>query len=239
MLSEKPTSTMDIQFLGTGGAFDYQYGNSSAIIDRQGERYLIDCGHDVYATLREKSTIEPIDYVLITHFHADHVGSLSTFILYHHLFVKGKQLQILYPEKAFKDKLYEYLCFSLQKPEKFIAFIPMQNRAHLDFVNTYGKHVAGMQTYSYVFYEEDEVIFYSGDTSDADPTFDYLEDHAKPSTRVFHDVTFDQTNGSHTYYKELTPYQDTYQLYGYHCDPTQSPADNTLPLVYHQADLLM
>lgn len=230
---------MDIRFIGTGGAFDYEYGNSAAIIDRNGERYLIDCGHDVYQGLRQKSTIEPIDYVLITHFHADHVGSLSTFILHHHLFVQGKQLQILYPEKAFKDALYNYLKFSLQKPEKYIAFIPMDNRSHLDFVNTYGKHVAGMQTYSYVFYEGDEMIFYSGDTSDADPTFDYLENHAKPHTRVFHDITFDSKNASHTHYKELTPYLDTYQIYGYHCDPRQNVAENTVPLVYDKPDLLL
>lgn len=230
---------MDIHFVGTGGAFDYQYGNSSALIDRGGERYLIDCGHDVYANLRKKSVIEPIDYVLITHFHADHVGSLSTFILHHHLFVKGKQLQILYPDKSFKDALYNYLKFSLQKPEKYIAFIPMDNRPHLDHVNTFGKHVAGMQTYSYAFYEGEELIFYSGDTSDADPTFEYLETHAKPHTRVFHDITFDRQNGSHTYFKELTPYQDTYEIYGYHCDPTQDVEENTIPLVANEPELLL
>ena len=230
---------MDIHFVGTGGAFDYQYGNSSALVDCNSERYLIDCGHDVYSRLREKDAIDPIDFILITHFHADHVGSLSTFILHHHFFVKGKQLKILYPEKHFKDTLYNYLSFSLQKPEKYIVFIPMDNRPELDFVNTFGKHVPGMQTYSYIFRENNQMIFYSGDTGDGDPTFEYLEENALPQTRVFHDITFDRQNGSHTFYKELAPNLDTYNIYGYHCNPTLNPEDNDVPLVYNTPELLL
>ncbi len=230
---------MDISFIGTGGAFDYQYGNASAIIKLNGENYLLDCGHDVYHQLRVKEAIQPIDYIIVTHFHADHVGSLSTFILHHHLFVNGKQLKILYPEKHFKDALYNYLSFSLQKPEKYIAFIPMDNRPELDYLNTFGKHVPGMQTYSYIFREGDKMIAYSGDTADSDTLFEYLEEKAAPDTVVFHDITFDRQNGSHTYFKELVPYLQEYPIYGYHCDPTQNPEENPVPLVYNTPEYLL
>lgn len=230
---------MDIQFVGTGGAFDHQYGNSAALIQLNGENYLLDCGHDVYARLRQKEAIDQIDYVIITHFHADHIGSLSTFILHHHKFVRGKQLKILYPEKAFKDALYNYLTYSLQKPEKYIAFIPMDNRPELDFINTFGKHVAGMQTYSYIFSEGDEMIACSGDTADGDPLFDYLEAKAAPQTTVFHDITFDRQNGAHTFYKELEPYLSAYTIYGYHCNPNGVAADNPIPLVYNTPEFML
>ncbi len=230
---------MDIKFVGTGGAFDYQYGNSSAIVTCNGEKFLLDCGHDVYNQLRVKSSVEPIDYIIISHFHADHIGSLSTFILHHHLFVKGKQLKILYPEKHFKDALYSYLSFSLQKPEKYIVFIPMDNRPELDFINTFGKHVAGMQTYSYIFMEDREMIAYSGDLADGDTVFDYLSENAYPQTTVFHDITFDRQNSGHTYFKELEPYLAEYSIYGYHCDPTQNPGENPIPLVYNTPSYLL
>jgi ribonuclease BN (tRNA processing enzyme) len=230
---------MDIHFVGTGGAFDYQYGNASAVVQLNGENYLIDCGHDVYHQLRVKDYIPPVDYLMITHFHADHVGSLSTFILHHHLFVKGKQLKILYPEKHFKDALYTYLSFSLQKPEKYIAFIPMETRPELDFINTFGKHVPGMQTYSYIFREGDQMIGYSGDTGDADTLFDYLEEKAAPDTTVFHDITFDRQNGSHTYFSELEQYAAHYPIYGYHCDPSQNPRENKIPLVHDTPEYML
>ena len=71
---------MELKFLGTGGAFDWECGNSSALVSFKGETILIDCGCVVYQQLCRLNLIDKIDAILITHFHDDHVGSLSSIL---------------------------------------------------------------------------------------------------------------------------------------------------------------
>jgi|GEM_PF-5625027 len=66
---------MNCKFIGTGGALDYQFGNASMIIDLP-TRVLVDCGPSIYPKLMEKNLLETFDYLLLTHLHGDHVGSI-------------------------------------------------------------------------------------------------------------------------------------------------------------------
>lgn len=230
---------MEIQFTGTGGAFDYQFRNSAAIVDFKGENFLIDCGHSVYDALCQKGFVSKVDHVLITHFHADHIGSLPTLILHHHQFVKDKQLNILYPEKKFKNQLYDFLSYALINPEKYIAFYPMEKYDGLGYIDTYGAHIERMQTYSYLFQDGEELLAYSGDLGDCDLLFEELEKIRARKKTVFHDICFNPQLTTHTFYEDLEEYQQDYQIYGYHCDPRQNPDDNRVPLVYNQPEFLL
>ena len=72
---------LEIDFLGIGGAFDTDEGNSSALLKTKGGKYLlIDCGYTSYFKIREKGLIDKIDRIFITHMHSDHVNGLSTLI---------------------------------------------------------------------------------------------------------------------------------------------------------------
>lgn len=84
---------VEINFLGTGGAFDLAEKNSSAIIKTAGGTVLIDCGSTVYSELQAKKLVDDIDYIFITHCHEDHIGSLST-LIYHKYFVQKKIVKI-------------------------------------------------------------------------------------------------------------------------------------------------
>ena len=81
---------VEIMFLGTGGAFDLNEKNSSAIIKTAKGTILIDCGSTVYSELRKKNSVEDIDYVFITHCHEDHIGSLSTLVYHKYFSQKSK-----------------------------------------------------------------------------------------------------------------------------------------------------
>ena len=71
---------MEINFLGTGGAFNPEEGNSCVLLRTQFGDVLIDCGSTTYADLKKRIFLPNVKYVFITHFHEDHIGSLSTLL---------------------------------------------------------------------------------------------------------------------------------------------------------------
>ena len=90
-----------ITFLGSGSAFNPLLGNTSAYFVRNNKFFLIDAGETVFTKLYEMKLLEQYNdiYIIITHTHADHVGSLSSIISYSY-FVLGKKVKIIHPEKS-------------------------------------------------------------------------------------------------------------------------------------------
>ena len=222
---------MKIQFIGTGGAFDVALGNSAALVDCEGTRFLIDCGHSVFPKLMERDVIDSIDAVLITHLHDDHVGSLSTLIFYHYLILKKGRMKIVVPHQRLKRELCDFLAHSQQEPEERVEFVPLSDYPQLGAIDTYGQHVPEMQTWGYTFREGEEKVVYSGDNGNTEAFFKVVEGREMEGALVFHEVTFWPGIFAHAYYKELEVYMDRYRIYGYHCDPKYAPEDLRVPLV--------
>ncbi|MFJ3388836.1 MBL fold metallo-hydrolase [Lysinibacillus sp. NPDC086135] len=85
-----------LKFIGSGSAFNTKLGNNSAYYKSGNQMLLIDCGSNVFQRIKENNLLEGIEHihVLITHTHADHIGSLADLILYtyysHGEFAKSK-----------------------------------------------------------------------------------------------------------------------------------------------------
>jgi ribonuclease BN (tRNA processing enzyme) len=229
---------MEIKFIGTGGAFEPQYGNSAALLHFQEKILLIDAGFTVYARLVELNRWRQLDYILLTHLHNDHCGSLANILLHRYHFEKSLRTSILYPSEAFRQQMETFLAIQLKDPEKYVDFVPVSHLSGLQVLDTFGKHSADFQSYSFLFEENGERLVYSGDLRDADFLFAHLQTLPPMPTTVLHDVTFHPQNDGHAHYSRLQPYQTAYRIYGYHCDPTASPSDNTIPLVYHQPEMM-
>ncbi len=223
---------MNIKFLGTGGAFDYEFGNSAALVTFRGKNILIDCGNSVYRRLRETGLAEQIDYILITHFHDDHVGSLSSVVLHHKYFLDPpRKARILVPNQAFQQTIHDYVNFSLTEPLNYLEFLPMGTIPGLTAIDTFGKHIENMQTWAFIFESDTEILAYSGDLGDPDLIFNYLKNRPQKKTNVFHEIAFYKTDGVHSYYEDLNEKIGEFHLYGYHVDPRDEPEDNRVPLV--------
>jgi len=230
---------MKFTFLGTGGAFDVDYGNSSAIVTFKNHSILLDCGYTVYPTLRQHQIIENLNYILLTHLHNDHSGSLANTLLHCHFYNSDCRIAILYPDDDFREEIYEFLRLQLQKPEKYVDFVPLSEFPGITAVDTFGQHAENLQTYAYIFEETGKRIAYSGDLGQPEPLFAYLRGMAPKPTTIYHDISFEEGNTSHTYYKKLIPLSHGFEILGYHCNPEKAPIDNPFPLIYHQNDLML
>ncbi|MFI5135346.1 MAG: MBL fold metallo-hydrolase [Chitinophagales bacterium] len=229
---------MEIKFLGTGGAFDSEYGNSAALVRCNGKTFLIDCGFTTFATLKQFDLFGKIDFVLITHLHNDHTGSLVNTLLYYFLHVhRGEKMKVIYPTKKFKKQLSRFLSIALMNADDFVEWVPLKSVKEVQCIDTFGLHVEEYQTYSYIFREAKEVMVFSGDIGDGDFIFRKLKKKKIKSAIVFHELVFDPVPG-HTLYSSLMSHQNEYRIYGYHCDPRKNKPDNTVPLVADHPEFL-
>ena len=92
---------MDLNFLGCGSAFNPLYGNTSAYFTNKDQLYVIDGGESVFLKLYQKELLKKYAgiTIMVTHMHADHVGSLPSIISYCY-YVLGKKVTVIYPEKS-------------------------------------------------------------------------------------------------------------------------------------------
>ncbi|TXK33824.1 ribonuclease Z [Pontibacter qinzhouensis] len=228
---------MQIKFLGTGGAFDVDYLNSAALLELKEKTFLIDCGYTVYPTLVKKNLINKVEYILLTHLHNDHCGSLASLLLHKSIIEKTDRPVLLYTSEQFRMQIYDFLEIQLKDPDKYVEFVPLEQFEAIRCIDTFGQHVENFQTYAYIF-EDDYRVVYSGDLGKPDSLFEKLEKLPHMPTCIFHDVTFDAENTGHTYYKKLLPYLNGYDMFGYHCDPTKTPEDCPVRLVFYQKELM-
>lgn len=225
---------MNIKFIGTGGAFEPHKGNASAIVTHGDTRVLIDCGYATLERLIEKDLVKDIDYVLITHLHGDHVGSLPTLLAYSEI-IQGKELPIVYATEEHRADIHTFLTLTWE--EKRAHYIPITNLPWIQYIDTFGQHVPEKQTYAYAFTDQDDIIFYSGDIGKVETVETFLANNTDKNVTVFLDIN-KKDGPAHIFYKEAQEKLAQYKVYGYHCDKATMPKECILPLVEDQSEFI-
>ena len=74
---------LDVCLLGTGGMMPLLYRYLTSLMLRcDGSSLLIDCGEATQLAIKKAElSTKPIDYILFTHFHADHISGLPGLLL--------------------------------------------------------------------------------------------------------------------------------------------------------------
>ena len=210
---------MELKFLGRGSAFNVKEGNTSAYYKKNNMLLLIDCGTTVFKSIQDKHLLNDVKEVnvLITHLHDDHVGSLSSLIMYCY-YCKSIKVNVFYPDYD----IVKYLELTGAKVNELWNYIKLNYISKymgLDkIINFQVKHCNEIASYSYLFEHNKKSYYYSGDTTgDLLKSLDLNEIY-----KVYHDTCLADYKGNvHTSLRklcELIPKEFRHKIYCMHLD---------------------
>jgi len=170
-----------VLFLGVAGSAPYLNHSLPAIVID--ENILLDCGEGVTQALDRAKILWNINYILITHTHADHVSGLLMLLWRYALEDRNEELVVMGPlgirdfiDKMLKntnspiDRVLRYLKIKELSPPYEIGKIKVSKAAHT--------------VYSLAFRVEN--VCYTGDTAPSDN----IVKLARGSELLIHDSTF-------------------------------------------------
>lgn len=159
-----------LKFIGSGSAFNTKLGNNSAYYKMGNQMLLIDCGSNIFHRIKENNLLGGIEHihVLITHTHADHVGSLADFIFYSY-YCHGEMAKPNVTVYSVHDvKIEELLSINGITPELhcFTKKLQSDKQYTLNFCKVLFErsiHVKEIPSYSIELYIDGKLIYYTGD----------------------------------------------------------------------------
>ncbi|WP_163195787.1 MBL fold metallo-hydrolase [Clostridium thermarum] len=171
-----------LNFIGTGSAFNHKLGNNSAYIKREDAMLLIDCGGTVFHRIRTLDLLKDVKklYVLITHMHPDHVGSLGDLIFYTYYMLQMKTT-IIYPDLGTLAQLLNLLgvtaeFYDTQAIKDGVGVVNPFLDLKLEYVVQ--QHTSNLNCYGYLITSDKYKLFYSGDSRNIpDRVLQSLSDH--------------------------------------------------------------
>lgn len=202
--------TLQLQMLGTGGAFSKKHFNNNGLILTQNFTLLIDCGNTALLALHEIGrSPESIDAIFITHIHGDHVGGLEEFAFYMNLVHQRKP--VLYIAEDLVSPLWENTLKGAMgngdelSIKDYFEVIPLEKEVTtqisegltLKLIQT--PHMPGKASYSLVINDD---IFYSSDMT-FQPQLLYKLVYEEGITQIFHEVQLNGVGRVHTSLQEL------------------------------------
>jgi phosphoribosyl 1,2-cyclic phosphodiesterase len=176
---------MKLKFLGRGAGFNPDEGSTAAYFIDKGELFLIDAGESIFHTVQKRKLLNSVSVlnILITHTHADHVGSLGTVILYAFA-IKKIPVNIIYDKNmAFLPSLRSLLkiyglgesMYNLVETSSFSGKYSQFDA--ISYIKT--THCKELKTCGIVFETKQGLVFYSGDFNNVSPLAGILKSGRK------------------------------------------------------------
>lgn len=158
-----------LNFIGIGSAFNTKLGNTSAFVKKNNSLILIDCGGTVFHRLQELSLLEGIEnlYIIITHTHPDHIGSLGEVIFYSYYILKQIPT-IFFPNMELIKGLLERIgvsaeMYNLNSFDKAEVKDTQLGEFSIEFMPVL--HVDTIPAYGFIMKLDEKLFYYSGDAN--------------------------------------------------------------------------
>lgn len=189
---------INLKFLGKGAAFYPVFGNTNAFFEKDGDLFFLDFGESAFekaVRLLDLTAYRHV-YVLITHLHADHAGSLASLMSYTAC-VLHIEVTVVHPEDTLVQLLTiegidkAFYTYRKALPED----CPVQAKA------VEVQHAKDMRCFGYELTDGEETIYFSGDAADVPQSVaeGYLNGRI---ARIYHDTASHESEG-HCWYKRL------------------------------------
>lgn len=162
-----------LKFIGIGSAFNTDLGNTSAYIKKENRMLLIDCGGTVFHEIQKQKLLEDVNhiYIIITHTHPDHVGSVGE-VIFHFYYLLGKKATIIYPHKEHITKFLESVGVSGEMYELLAIndenqkiYIQDQYLSEIGIRHIPVTHVDTIEAYGFILKIQGKTLYYSGDAN--------------------------------------------------------------------------
>lgn len=166
-----------LTFIGNGSAFNTKLGNNSAYYKEGDEMLLIDCGSNIFERILNHRLLDGVNHihVIVTHTHADHVGSLADLILYMY-YAHGEMATLKVTVHCCEGvDVYQLLSMNgvntwLNEDHYYCQVVNPDSEFHLfsnlfcKFVETH--HVEEIPSTGFFLTKGEHTIYYSGDTNE-------------------------------------------------------------------------
>lgn len=159
-----------LSFLGNGSAFDPIRSDTSAFFRCGDALFMIDAGGTVFKNALRKRIFDGVSrvYIILTHLHTDHCGSLGQLVMYL-LYKRGIKPVILFPDddvrallkiNGVSEDMYEIVLRRDVCTEEDMVKIRFIDSAHVDKINCYSLEIS---------VSGGKKIYYSGDSNSIPP----------------------------------------------------------------------
>lgn len=187
---------MELTFLGRGAAFYPIEGNNSAYFIENEELFLIDCGETVFESIYKRNILDNVKKVnvMITHTHADHIGSIGSLVMYCY-FNLHTVVNIIMKKDAKHIKNINMImdgCGVDHEAYRYVDEEELDNKYESFKSVRYQEttHSSKFACYSLIFETQDGILYYSGDSND----INYIKKLIQNKTKI--DKLFVDTNTS-------------------------------------------
>lgn len=180
---------MKLNFLGIGSAWNINEDNTLAYIKKDDKMILIDCGESITRKIIANDILSGIKelYILISHTHSDHVGSLGTLLFYSKYNKQIANKIVLPKDECFTANLKEYLrLVDITTEVEFVDFSDLISAFNLiKFDILKATHVKTLPCYCFVLEDEEGLVYYSTDNSNVDYIKHYLQ---YPNSKIYTEI---------------------------------------------------
>lgn len=180
---------MKINFLGIGSAWNINEDNTSAYIKKDSQMILIDCGESIARKIIKEDLLFDINelYILISHTHSDHIGSIGT-LLFYSKYNKNIKNRIVVPkDEIFISNLKEYLrLVDISTEVEFVDETFLKDKFNLiNFSILKANHVKTLPCYCFLLEDNENLIYYSADNNN----IEYIKKYIKyPKAQIYTEI---------------------------------------------------